>query len=424
MARISIAAFGTRGDVQPVLALAKGLKQAKHNVKLIAGDNFGEWIRSHGVDFAPIGTDIQAMMQSKDGVAWVEGSQYTQQIYMKRLFERTAHSSAQHIWEHSADADLLMGSFTSDGMCMAAAEKRRIPYLTLALQPLRPTFEGTSTYMAIRANGRSFLNWLMGRFGEFVLFNTFKPMLNGLRKELGLHPHSFNTYAQAQHQLVALHGYSPLVAPKPNDWLPHWHVTGYWFLPEEPEQVATISNDLQAFIQSGSPPVYIGFGSATDRNAQATAQLIMRAVQIAGQRVVVMRGWAGLHAEDMPNGMFLIDGAPHSWLFPQMAGVVHHGGAGTTGAAFMAGVAQFVIPHFAEQPYWGRRTYELGVGVKPVPKQKLSDEALAQGISRMINNRNLQTSAKILGKKIEAERGIDNAVEKINQFLRNKNVEN
>jgi len=427
MSNIKILGFGTRGDVQPVLALAKGLQRAGHVITVVAGDNFGAWIQSHGVQFAPIGTDIQAMMSSKDGVAWVEGNQFTQQIYMRRLFSGIAQEMRHKVWEHSEGADLLLGSFTSDGVGMAVAEKRGIAYATLALQPLRPTRLGTSTYMAVRPNAKSIFNKLSGRMGEFVLWSTFGGSLNESRRELGLSPHTLKSYTAAQHKLIALHGYSQYVAPKPADWAKHWHITGYWFLDAPSTSLNTtnetyrgLSPQLQAFLQAGPPPVYIGFGSATDRNAKATSQMIMRAVQICGQRAIVSQGWAGLTADLSTlakEQVCVIDSAPHAQLFPHMAGVVHHGGAGTTGAAFAAGVPQFVIPHFAEQPYWGRRTYELGVGVRPVAKQRLSDIDLASGITRMVSDPALKAKSAQLAALIQKEDGVNKAVHFINDII-------
>lgn len=425
MANIKFLGFGTRGDVQPVVALARGLQQAGHRVTVVAGDNFGDWVRSQGVEFFPIGTDIQAMMQSKEGIAWVEGSQFTQQIHMKRLFGGVAEAMRQKVWECSADADWLIGSFTSDGIGMAVAEKRNIGYATLGLQPLRPTRVGTSTYMSPVPKGESIFNQWSGKFGEYALWSVFAKSLNQCRRELGFAPHTFKSYTQAQHALPAVHGYSQHVAPKPADWAKHWHITGYWFLdpPVSAGHASTahFSPELQQFLKAGPPPIYIGFGSATDRNAKATTQLIMRAIQISGQRAVVAHGWAGLTANELsalPKAQVCtIGNVSHAQLFPLMAGVVHHGGAGTTGTAFAAGVPQFVIPHFAEQPYWGRRTYELGVGVKPVPKQRLSDADLAKGMTQMATDQQLKDKAAQLGELIRAEDGINRAVHLINDII-------
>ncbi len=211
--------------------------------------------------------------------------------------------------------------------------------------------------------------------------------------------------------MPTLHGYSEHVVPRPHDWPDTQHITGYWFLDEDALGAQwQPSDDLRAFIEAGSAPVYVGFGSATGSNAQRMTQIIVDALKQTGQRGIIAQGWAGLHASDLPDSVYLLKSAPHSWLFPRTAGVVHHGGAGTTAAGLCAGVPSFLIPHFADQPFWARRVHELGVGPAPVKRHNLTVDVLAKGIGQMVTDVMMRERAVALGKKIAAEDGVSTAI--------------
>jgi UDP:flavonoid glycosyltransferase YjiC (YdhE family) len=152
------------------------------------------------------------------------------------------------------------------------------------------------------------------------------------------------------------------------------------------------------------------------RKPEETADLILRAVARTGQRAIILAGWGGLAATDAPDSVFMLDGAPFSWLFPRVAAVVHHGGAGTTAAGLRAGVPSVVIPFFGDQPYWGQRVADLGVGPAPIPRQKLTAERLAQAITAAVGDPAMQQRAAELGARIRAEDGIARAVAVVQQL--------
>jgi sterol 3beta-glucosyltransferase len=217
--------------------------------------------------------------------------------------------------------------------------------------------------------------------------------------------------------------------PLPEDWPASSEIGGYWFLDEETQHLSKGSEPFErsplferlcAFLSNGPPPVYIGFGSATTSDPHAAAQLIFDAVKMAGARAVLARGWSLSHDIYPPDDVCVVDSVPHSWLFSRVAGVVHHGGAGTTAAGLRAGKPTFIVPHFAEQPFWGRRVHELGVGVKPVHRSKLTAQKLAAGLTQLLQDEGMHQHAAELGKRIAAEDGLGNAVRWIEAQLRNK----
>jgi UDP:flavonoid glycosyltransferase YjiC (YdhE family) len=210
------------------------------------------------------------------------------------------------------------------------------------------------------------------------------------------------------------------VLPRPADWQPHHRITGYVF---EDENGWVAPQDLLEFLADGDKPVYIGFGSMRERNPEETTQLILDALKQTGKRAILLSGWAGIGASNManasnlPDDVFLLKYAPHSWLFPRMAAVVHHGGAGTTAAALRAGVPSVVVPMMSDQPFWGRRVHELGAGTMPILRSRLTADNLAAAITEATTNRGMQEKAAELGMKISAEDGLGQALSAIRELL-------
>jgi sterol 3beta-glucosyltransferase len=221
-------------------------------------------------------------------------------------------------------------------------------------------------------------------------------------------------------QTPVLYGYSPAVLPRPADWDESTHVTGYWFL--NPEGAWTPPPALVEFLQAGPPPVYVGFGSMSHREPEETAQLVLQALAQTHQRAILLSGWSGLQGLEAPDSVFTIDAIPHAWLFPRVAAVVHHGGAGTTAAGLRAGVPSVVIPFFGDQTFWGQRIAQLGVGPAPIPRQKLTVERLAQAIGQAANDREMRQHASSLGSTIRAEDGIARAVAIMQQIKERGNT--
>jgi sterol 3beta-glucosyltransferase len=174
---------------------------------------------------------------------------------------------------------------------------------------------------------------------------------------------------------------------------------------------------LIEFLDQGAPPIYIGFGSVGEKNsALQTTQLAIDALLQSGQRGILATGWSGLsRMENVPDNVFILESAPHSWLFPRMAAVVHHGGAGTTAAGLRAGVPGIIIPHSNDQFAWARRVYELGVGSKPIRRKNLTVEQLAEAIGFVLKS-DIRKSAEDLGKKIQTENGTEAATRVIDSL--------
>lgn len=419
MKTIAMTAFGTRGDVQPAIALGKALHAQGYRVRLIASANFGAWIKSHGLEVAPSQIDIQALMLSEGGHDWVEkGNNPIAQIrLMRRLLDQSGDQMTWDTWLGCQGADVVISSFTSDAYVATIAEKLRIPHISMPLQPtLVPSQDGRVVLNAPLPNRRSPINYW---FSKLVLepypWRMLHKQIQVLRQKLAMPAQTARENRRALQRMLTVHAFSPSVVPHPADWPANVHTTGYWFLDEhEHWQPPT---DLLAFLAAGTPPVYLGFGSMTGRDPLGMTRLLLEAVQQSGQRAVLLSGWAGMGQIDLPETVYCLDNAPHSWLFPHMAAVVHHGGAGTTAAGLRVGVPTIIVPHMADQPYWGQRVHVLGVGPAPIPRPRLTAARLAEAIRIAVSDTDMKQRAAALGAQIRAENGVETAVQIMTQFM-------
>jgi UDP:flavonoid glycosyltransferase YjiC (YdhE family) len=254
-------------------------------------------------------------------------------------------------------------------------------------------------------------NHLTYTAAEQLFWLFFRRASTRFRAGIGLPPAPLRYVAPNN---PVLFGFSPLVIPPPPDWGPQVYVTGWWALDEtgwEPP------SDLAAFLEVGPPPVFIGFGSMIAQDPAALTRNVIQAVQAAGQRAVLSRGWAGMGDAELPDAIFQADYAPYEWLFPRMAAVIHHGGSGTTGLALRSGVPSLIVPFTADQPFWGWRSAELGVALPPMPASSLTAPHLAQAISRLVAEPDRRAHAQTLASRLRREDGLARAVELVQQLV-------
>jgi UDP:flavonoid glycosyltransferase YjiC (YdhE family) len=297
----------------------------------------------------------------------------------------------------------------------------KIAWVQTHLQPIHPTRAYPSPLLPSYETYGPLRNYLSHYSGGWGTWSVMRNEYNqALKETLGLKgfPYFGVFFENEKKGIPALYGFSPSFLPKPRDWAEHIHVTGYWFLDES--QRWQPPADLLDFLDSGPAPVYVGFGSMPNENPEATTKMVIDALRKAGQRGILLKGWGALSAGALGAGaleglenfddMYVIDSAPHDWLFPRMAAVVHHGGAGTTGAGLRAGKPSILTPHFADQPFWGMRVYERGVGPRPIPRDQLTADNLAAAIREAFNGSGMRERAAKLGEQIRAEDGVGTAV--------------
>lgn len=214
--------------------------------------------------------------------------------------------------------------------------------------------------------------------------------------------------------IEVLHAISVHVVPRPADWPGHAHMTGYWFL--EAADSWSPPADLVEFLDAGDPPVYVGFGSMAGRDPAQMTRTVVEALQLAGVRGILATGWGGMETAGLPDTVLPISQAPHDWIFPRVAAVVHHGGAGTTAAGLRAGRPAVICPFIIDQFFWGRQVEALGAGAAPIPQKKLSPEKLAAAITQVTSDPAMSAAAAI-GRRLREEYGVGNAVQLIESVL-------
>ncbi len=418
--KITIAAIGSRGDVQPYIALGAGLRRAGHDVLLSAPAMFRDLAASYSVKHLPVSVNPQQIMEHPSMQAAAKSGNPIR--LMQSMFREglpLIRRYLEEVYENCRGCDAVILTQIPYG-AFDAAEERNIPYIQAGLGPLYPT-------AAFPMIGLNFPNWRIGSINRFTyglmdqaFWQFFRPFQNKWRREtLGLPALPMGgPAARIRKNAPTVLGYSPAVVPPPADWPSDVYATGYWFL-DEPDGWRPPAA-LAAFLDSGSTPVFVGFGSMPDADARKTTQLVVDTVRISGVRCVLQHGWSGLGSGQLPNTVFPVDSIPHSWLFPRMAAVVHHGGAGTTAAALRSGVPSIPTPYAADQFFWAQRVEALGVGPKSVSYHSLTTENLAGMIRQAVDDTEMRERAATLGRRIESEHGVEKAVEYIAGFLEGK----
>ena len=419
--KITVNTFGTRGDVQPYIALSKGLQQAGHTVRIVTHQIFESFVKEHGLDFFPLQLDPRQVLINQ---ALSELGNNT--IRINRWMEENFKSGLQDIFKVTLQANLDAELILNSGLSFAGwhvAEKLGTPALATYLWPVTPSRHLPATSGKIPPDWlpfRGIVNYLSAKISNQLFFNLLLSSVNQCRKDiLDLRPMKRREYwglDSARSSTALIYGYSPVVIPKPPDWSNNQQIAGYWFLDTkagyQPDKI------LMDFLADDRKPIYIGFGSMVDHEREEISQIVIDALREANQRGVLLGGWSALGSENLPDSIISVESVPHDWLFPQMAAVVHHGGAGTTAAGLRAGVPSVVVPSFGDQFFWGWRVHKLGVGSKPIPRNKLTVTKLVQAIQQAVNDDAIKSKATQVGQQIRAENGVESAVSMIEEFAR------
>jgi sterol 3beta-glucosyltransferase len=417
--RVLILTFGTRGDVQPYVALAAGLLAAGHDAVVGTADGFRDLMMGTDVPVLPVGNEMLALLQA--GMPTMAGPADAPRLI--RQMTAAMRSGLLEQWEaaRTFGPDLVVYHPKMLGG-LHIAERLQVP--AVVSLPL-PFFTPTTAY-PIPFIGRWPLGGAANRWSyQFNRFTAvaYGGMINSFRRRtLGLPALSrWTDYLRFPDggPVPVLYGYSSTVVPAPADYPPHAHVTGYWFTP------ASTGWDpappLREFLAAGEPPVYIGFGSmGFGKHAAARGRIVVEAVRAAGVRAVVATGWGGLEVHDSSPDVHVVGDVPHDSLFPQTIAVVHHGGAGTTAAGLRAGRPTLICPVLGDQGFWGERIRQLQAGPAPLPVGQLSVERLATRLRHLVNDATYRREAQRLGRSLRREDGVGTAVAVLEQLATNR----
>ncbi len=397
--RVVIPTIGSRGDVQPFIALAQGMRRAGHGVTLASHPVMEALVESHGVEFRPIGPDIDLARK----VAEIQKNSRSSAAGLMRAMRFSfdmLQRSHDDILELCRGADLVVVS-ASSAAGKNEADLLKLPNVSVTLMPWAIPWDDPQRSLLRRVVYRS--------IDGLVSLLTTRP-LNRIRKKQGLPPVGSEGFTSLRLNLVPVS--SAVYEPNPR-WEPRHRVVGYWFA-EEPSAWEP-AQDLINFLSAGDPPILISFGAMSlgDYDAEDMVRLFINAVDTAGGRAVI-QGWDDtVQRLDPSSDIYAAGSIPHSWLLPRCSAIVHHGGFGTTAAGLKAGIPALIVPHIADQFYWGKIVHELGAGTQPIPRAKLNENAVAEAMDALHNDSSLRSVAASISEQIKTERGIEAAIQLI-----------
>jgi sterol 3beta-glucosyltransferase len=398
MSRVSIVAVGSRGDVAPLTGVGVRLQEAGHDVVIAAYTPFADLITACGLGFRELPRDFG----NGDGLGDVNPVKGLAAFLAPRGMRSMGEGVLAALRDEPADV-LLLSPF-SEFAGHALAEAKGIPAAGVRLQPLSATAAYPPAVLGAWSAG-PFGNRFTSDAGAWLLDRLYGGVIAGFRRDLGLPQASARALRKARTRLEwpVLYGYSPSVAPRPTDWRPGLQVVGYWW----PVPIADWRPPklLTDFLAAGPAPVFVGFGSTvnTAERAKQMSDIVARAMRLAGVRGIIQAGWAGLDVSG--DDVLTIGDTPHEWLFPRMAAIAHHCGAGTSAAGLRAGIPQIGIPGLGDQAFWASRLRQLGVSAAIIPQRKLTADRLAEAIRTTLAEREIQVAAQHLAGRIADEDG-------------------
>jgi vancomycin aglycone glucosyltransferase len=401
--KVLIAPHGTRGDVQPLVALALGLRSRGHDVRVLAPANFVSWIGGYGIACESNGIDVEAVLTSPgaDLGSWRWQARHFSDVLAPALFDAIARVR---------DApDLVIGS----GVQLAAASGAELwnaTYVTAVFCPCAVPNSGAPPAVVSTQSLPGWMNRLLWYAGAPVVALALGGMINAGRGRLGLAPiRSVVSHLSGAATILAA---DPDLAPLADDAPESVVVTDAWILEDDAE----LDPRVDAFLDLTPSPLYVGFGSMVARRSQALAGHAVAAARALGRGAIISGGWAGIGDPiEAADDVLIVGDVPHRAVFTRVAAVVHHGGAGTTTAAARAGVPQVILPHLFDQPYWAHRIERLGLGPRALPVDLVNADVLTDRIQTALSEP-IADRAAAFAPVIAARNGVADAVAYLEQF--------
>ena len=423
---VTVLAFGSRGDTQPAVALAGALAARGHLSRLVAPMNFAALAAGRGVEFHPLPFDAVKLIHEPEAQALfsANGNPIAFLRWLNEAGRKCIGALAPAALNAATGADLIVATGLMDELGGVLAKRLKVPCVHVWWQPMLaardfmfasgetapPRFPGWANRAIFLAYEEAM--WLVTR--------------RALRLACALYGLPAPPYTPALWRAVArgetlLLAYSEALLPRSREWPANASVTGWWFLDDRERW--TPPSELERFLADGPEPIYIGFGSMALRNRDASVDVALRALAKVGARAVLCSGWGGFARRDLPPFVFPLNEAPHDWLFPRMAAIVHHGGAGTTGAAVRAGKPSVVTPFITDQFAWARLLAARGLAPAPAPHRTLTADSLAAAIKTALTDDAMRERAQMIGASVRAEDGLARAVDAIERAGMNNHRE-
>lgn len=384
-----------------MLALALGFQAAGHEALLIGPPEKAAWAAELGCPYQPAGNDVTALIDTMDAAHTARSA-----LTFVRYVRREVAVQFEQLPGMVQGADMIVAASLCFGLA-SMAEALQIPYRFITFAPqLMPS--GHHPFPAFRSQRLprwcNLAGWRLARAMD--CFNLTR-LVNKYRRKMGLYPiRDFLSHLLGSRVIVAS---DAAVAAVPPDVKAQYIQTGYMHLYQPQQQFPK----LEKYLASGTKPIYVGFGSMPPRDQSRQVPLIVNAARCAGRRVVISRFWQAPRAAEYGDDVFFIQKYPHRQLFPKMAAIVHHGGAGTTATAAISGVPQVVVPHILDQYYWGEQIRQSGLGPPPVWRSKLTAAKLGKAIQACAEQRSYRQKAKLVGQQIRQRNGVQQTMKAI-----------
>lgn len=401
--RISMVAIGSTGDVRPYVLLGKELKKRGHEVTIVCFDMTEKMVTEAGLNFAPLAGSVKDIFMA---VMTPGTNGFTFLPKFKNALLDDLPQFLHTLEEGCKDAEAIICTFFGS-VVYSIAEKHNIPCIQTHyfLMDYNDMFPITTAPGLKVGKAWNKVSYKMG----YALINTLEwHYLSDWRSEEGMKSKKISMspdYYINGHKIPVLYAISPLLVPRAPEWDEHIHMTGFWTDPEPCEYEPEPS--LVRFLEEGEKPVYIGFGSMVSGDMGQTLDIVLKAVAASGVRAIIGRGWGGgaLDAALSNPNVYVADYIPHDWLFSRVSAVVHHGGAGTTAAGVLACKPTLVVPFGGDQPFWGQRIYDLGIGPKPIKRENLTVEKLADALIKLTHTPRFNVAVSEIGERMKYENG-------------------
>ena len=423
--RVAMAVVGSRGDVQPFVALSHALVSAGHEVTITANSDAAGLVAAAGATFVPFDLDIHKMLSSPEGQRALSNGKTRQFLnFANRSLGEVRDSAGKGVLAAAQGADVFITGMGIDDYALAAAQALGVPLLLGYLVPWLPSAEFPQVMMyrapMLPASLGGPANSLSHRVTEWVHWSGRREQVNAFRRSLGLPPaHGSIVTAAARLGTPALLAYSAAVSPRPRDWHPDSVITGYWPLPPQARErlgESEPSRELTGWLSAGERPVFMSFGSMPILDPAPLIEAATEAARLAGVRVLVGAGATELGKADaaLPEYVRLTGNVDYDWLFPRCRAVIHHGGSGTTGAGLTAGLPTWIYSFYFDQPFWGARVRRLGVGGHSLFRT-LRGRPLAE-VMRYLTREDVRQRASALGDQLRREDGVASAMTAITRY--------
>lgn len=400
--RIVLATFGSRGDVQPMLALCLALKSKGHDVLLAAPPEKAAWARQLGCPFQPLGSDVTAFIDGMDNAHTLRPAKDFVSFLRSEL-----NTQFERFPKIIAGSDLLIGSSLTFALA-TLAESMRIAYRFIAFAPqMLPSSHHPFPAFKHQRFPHCYNRMTWRVAGMLDRFNLTR-LINRHRRQLGLKLIG-DAWRHILGRQVIVASDSAIAKVPPDIVEPVVTQTGYMHLKQPDQQLP----ELDKFLAAGPPPIYAGFGSMPRRDQIRNTALVVAAARLSGQRAVIGKFWDAPAEFSRSQDIFFIQKYPHLKLFPQMAAVIHHGGAGTTATTAISGVPQIIVPHLLDQYYWGNQIYQSQLGPRPIRRSQLTSKKLAAAIRQCLSNEQFGQKARETAEIIKQQDGLETTVAEI-----------